>query len=167
MMTIYPHGFITIRKIEKMVDDPKHWQVFAENKITKERIPLKDRNDLREYGFYWDYEICYTFSDDWGEYTKKNEDGLIFDWKKFDIEISVTRKDDKIIAEIVKWQDNKPSAEDLPSCFMLAYWNEYNDLKFIGANFFKNVPFWLLPTIYMKIKNVQKLLENLSREKED
>ena len=64
MVTIYPHGFITIRKIEKMVDDPKHWRVFVENKITKERIPLKDRNDLREYGFYWDYEICYTFSDD-------------------------------------------------------------------------------------------------------
>ena len=40
MITIYPHGFITIRKIEKMVDDPKHWQVFAENKITKERVPM-------------------------------------------------------------------------------------------------------------------------------
>ena len=67
----------------------------------------------------------------------------------------------------MKWQNNKPFAEDLPSCFTLAYWNEYNDLKFIGDNFFKNIPFWLLPTMYIKIKNVQKLLENLSREKED
>ena len=35
MITMYPHGFITIRKVEKMVDDPKHWQVFAENKINE------------------------------------------------------------------------------------------------------------------------------------
>jgi len=161
-MSVYPNGFITIRKLEKMVDNPTEWRVFAKSKITHDVFDIKDRNDLREYAFYEDYTIGYEFLDDWAEYTsKKNKDEVLFDWKKFDIEISVERKDDKLIAEIVKWENNKPSSEDLPSRFVLAYWNE-RDLKFIGNYFIKYIPFWLLPSVYINIKKVQNILNNFS-----
>lgn len=155
----YPNGFITIRKLEKIVDNPKDWVVYAENKSTKEKIKIKDRNDLREYGFFQDYTICYDFIGDWKQYTS-NKDTSLFNWKKGDIEIRVTKENNKISAEIIKWENNKPNAEDLPTCFVLAYWN-IDDLIFVGDRFFKYIPWWMLPTMYFKIKKVQHILENI------
>ena len=158
---IYPNGFVTVRKLEEMVDDSQNWEVYAESKITHERIRIKDRADLREYGFYWDYTICYDFIGDWNEYNApKDKDAVLFNKKYGDIEIRVTKKDDEISAEIVKWENNKPSAEDLPSCFVLAYWDKDDDLVFVGDRFFKYIPWYMLPKMYLNLKRVQKILDD-------
>lgn len=162
---IYPNGFVTLRKLEEMVDNPKDWIVFAENKITHEKHDIKDRNDLREYTFFNDYTIGYDFIGNWDDYTEtiKPKDKQLYKWKKSNIEIHVNKKDDKINAEIVKWENNKPSAEDLPTCFILAYWN-IDDLIFVGDKFFKYIPWYMVGTMYKKIKEVQKIVEKANEE---
>lgn len=161
---IYPNGFITIRKLEEMIDDPKNWIVIAKNKITNETITLSDRDDLREYLFYADYSIAYDFVGNWDEYNKPKE-GILFDWKKNDLEIKVIKKDNKISAEILKWENNTIDSEDLPTCFVLAYWDKDDDLHFVGDRFFAYVPKDNLDEIYSEMKKVQDLL--YLKEEED
>lgn len=156
---VYPNGFITVRKLEKMIDDSDNWEVFAKNKITNEEFTLKDRDDLREYAFYNDYSIGYGFKGDWEEYTSvKNKNNVLYNWKFNNIQILVTKENDKITAEILKWENNKPSSEDLPTNFVIAYWN-IDDLIFVGDRFFKYIPMWMFPIVWFKIKIVQKIIE--------
>lgn len=161
----YPNGLITIRKLEEMIDKPNDWKVFAKSKITKDEIQLYDRTDLSDYAFRNDYTIGYEFIGNWDEYkdsiTKK--DSTLFKWSRGNIEIRVVRKDGKISAELVKWQNNKPTSTDMPTCFVIAYW--YNkDLRFVDNRFLAEIPKILLPIVLIKMNKVQNLLNNLKEE---
>lgn len=156
----YPNGMLTIRKLEEMIDDSNNWRIIAENKYTQEQITLKDRSDLREYIFYDDYCIAYDFIGNWKNY-KHNINSDLFDWKFRDIEIRVKKNEDGVSAEIVKWENNKVNSEDLPNCFDLAYWNSDKDFVILADRFFKYIPKFLLPIVFLKIHKVNKILAKL------
>ena len=87
----------------------------------------------------------------------------MYRWKKGSIEIKATKEKDGVSAEILKWENDNPYAEDLPTCFVLAYWNT-DDLIFVGNRFFKYVPWYMVGTMYKKIKEVQKIVEKANEE---
>lgn len=161
---IYPNGFITLRKLEKMIDDPNNWKIIARYKLSEKKITLTNIDDLKKYLFNENYSIGYEFiGENWIEYNKPKE-GILFDWKKDDLELKVIEKENKISAELLKWENNSIDSEDLPICFVLASWDKDKNLRFVGDRFFEYVSTDILLEVYQKIKDVQSLLDSKTGE---
>lgn len=162
---IYANGFVSVRKLEEMINNPRLWRIVAKNNKNYSETDICTIEDLKNYIFDKSYSIGYEFIgnvDEWEAYYKKHDTPKYktwFEWSINDLELSVkVDENGKVIAELVKWENNKSESEDMPSKFTLAYWVG-GDLHFVGDKFFENVKDSELNDVMFKMKEVQKLID--------
>lgn len=155
---IYPNEHITLEKLMKMVDNPSKWSVFAESKFTKNKVPITNYGDLREYAFCMDYTFCYDYHGDGSDLIPnyRNEHDISYHWVHGNLEI---RKSSQGRYELVKWEDLEPEAPRSPSCMTLLYWDHSGDIVFVGNRPFEDIDIDDLKAVWKALKTTQVVVD--------
>lgn len=162
---------ITLKKLKKMMSEPKNWKVVVRNNLTDEENIIRDIDVLKQYLFSKDYSIGYDFIGDWNTYhfdnytfNKEYVKELHYSRKIGDVEIFIKEVDRGITAELVKWENDSPTSEDLPSCFVLGYWSKTSEgykFQFVLDRPFEYIDSCIIGDVWESLKICQNILNTI------